>query len=380
MTGGKMEQTEIQNQVPAAEIKKPLIPENISKRITALRYLLIVFVVLAHNNKTYLFIQDEAFRLFSWDTFIHLPQILNYTFFAQAAVPLFFMFSAYLLAKKNDPYALMLKKKSKGLLTPFFLWPALTIGVFIAIKAAAILIFPDKVNHTLPYVSEWSLEDWICAFIGKYPKHYNNHLFEPYIGPFYYVRDLFIFCALSPLIRLGIKKCRLAFFLLVLLLYTRAPLLFFGWSGFTYFSLGYFCGMYGLDFFEFADRAPWKALIPISVFAIILTVYYTGTTSSVLVLMSCIFMLKFSQVIADHCYEPAKYLSGFSFFLFAIHEPKFLNKLVDVWYHFIPQKNWFTDQAEFFIVGLGTCAIATLIGIALKKFCPKVFFPLNGGR
>ena len=41
-----MENTEIK------EIRKPLIPENVSKRITALRFLLIVFVVLAHNNKT----------------------------------------------------------------------------------------------------------------------------------------------------------------------------------------------------------------------------------------------------------------------------------------------------------------------------------------
>lgn len=376
-----MEQQTNQSLETSVEPKKPLIPENISKRITALRYLLIVLVVIAHNNKTYLFIQDrEVFRLFSWETFIHLPQILNYTFFGQAAVPLFFMFSAYLLAKKNDPYLVMLKKKAKGLLTPFFLWPAITIAFFIAIKAAAILIFPDKVNHTLPYVSEWSLEDWICAFIGKYPRHYNNSLFEPYIGPFYYVRDLFIFCAISPLIRLGIKKCRLAYWLLALLLYTRAPAILFGWSGFIYFSLGYFCGMYDVDFFEFADKAPWKALIPICAFAIILTIYYTGTTSALLVLMGSVFMLKFSKIIAEKWYEAAKYLSGFSFFLFAIHEPKLLNKAADLWYHFIPQKNAFTDQAEFFIVGFGICALGTLIGIALKKFLPKVFYPLNGGR
>lgn len=376
-----MENTEKENQAPVTQIKKPLIPENISKRITALRYLLIVFVVMAHNNKTYLFMMDhDAFELFSWNTLVHLPQILNYTFFGQAAVPLFFMFSAYLLAKKNDPYKLMLKKKAKGLLTPFFLWPAITIAFFIAIKAAAILIFPDKVSHSLPYISEWSIEDWICAFIGKYPRHYNNSLFEPYVGPFYYVRDLFIFCALSPLIRLGFKKCKLAFFLLLLVLYTRAPTILFGWSGFTYFALGYYCGMTDFDFFEFADQAPWKALIPVCIFAIMLTLHYTGTTSSLLVLLGCMFMLKFSKIIVDRCFELSKYLSGFSFFLFAIHEPKFLNKIVDLWYHFIPEKNYLTDQLEFFIVGLGTCAIATLIGMTLKKFLPKVFYPLNGGR
>ena len=89
-----MENTEIK------EIRKPLIPENVSKRITALRFLLIVFVVLAHNNKTYLFIQNtQEFSLFSWNTFFHLPQIMNYIFFAQAAVPMFFLFSASLLAQ-----------------------------------------------------------------------------------------------------------------------------------------------------------------------------------------------------------------------------------------------------------------------------------------
>ena len=95
-----------------ATAKKPLIPENVSKRITALRFLLILFVVFAHNNKTYLFMLDtENFSLASKIFFTHIPQILNYTFFGQAAVPLFFLFSAYLLARKSNsicPYFIYL--------------------------------------------------------------------------------------------------------------------------------------------------------------------------------------------------------------------------------------------------------------------------------
>ena len=370
-----MENTEIK------EIRKPLIPENVSKRITALRFLLIVFVVLAHNNKTYLFIQNtQEFSLFSWNTFFHLPQLMNYIFFAQAAVPMFFLFSAYLLAKKNDPYKVMIQKKAKALLTPYILWPALTILFFIGIKLAAIVIFPDKVNHTLPYINDWTLEDWICAFVGKFPKHYNNSLFEPYVGPFYYIRDLLIFSGISPLIRFCIKKCKLPYFMLLLFLYTNAPSILFGWQGLFYFSAGYLFGAEDIDFFEISDKAEWKYLIPLCVFATGLTLHMTGTTSNILVFFSCIVIMKFSKTIAEKWFEPAKYLAGFSFFLYAIHEPKFLNLIVDLWYKIIPAKNYLTDILEFFIVGLGSCAVSVLIGIALKKICPKLFYLLNGGR
>ncbi|MBQ5999392.1 MAG: acyltransferase [Treponema sp.] len=363
--------------------KKPLIPENISKRITALRYLLIMLVVFAHNNKTYLFMTDpENFSLVSKTFFTHIPQVLNYTFFGQAAVPLFFMFSAYLLAKKNDPYKLMLKKKTKALLTPYLLWPAVTIGIFILAKAAAILIFPDKVNHTLPYVSDWTLEDWICAFIGKYPKHYGNSLFEPYIGPFYYLRDLLIMNLISPVLIYLIKKCRISYFVMMFGIFLYAPLFLIGYSGLLYYSLGLFFGLNDIDFFELADRAKWKFLIPAILITWILTINRTAAPTTLLVITACIFMLKFSKLISDNqkAFGIAKYLASFSFFLYAIHEPKFLNFLVKLWYKFIPAHNSITDTLEFFIVGAATCGLGTLIGIAMKKIMPKVFYMFNGGR
>lgn len=366
-----------------ATAKKPLIPENVSKRITALRFLLILFVVFAHNNKTYLFMLDtENFSLASKIFFTHIPQILNYTFFGQAAVPLFFLFSAYLLARKSDPYALMLKKKTKALLTPYLLWPATTIGLIILAKFALILVFPEKVSHTLPYISEWTPEDWICAFVGKYPKHYNNGLFEPYVGPFYYLRDLLIMNLISPVLIRGIKKCGISFFLLIFGLFLYAPAFLIGYSGLLYYSLGLYFGLKNIDFFELADRAKWKFLIPAIVITWILTVNRTAAPTAFLVISACIFMLKFSKLIADNqkLFKISQYLAGFSFFLYAVHEPKFLNFIVKLWYKFIPGQNAVLDTLEYLIVGTAACAIGTLIGIALKKAVPKIFYLYNGGR
>ena len=369
--------------VVTAAVKKPLIPENVSKRITALRYLLILFVVFAHNNKTYLFMLDkENFSLASKVFFTHIPQVLNYTFFGQAAVPLFFLFSAYLLARKNDPYRVMLKKKTKALLTPYLLWPATLIGIMILAKLALILVFPDKVNHSLPYISDWTAEDWICAFIGKYPKHYNNGLFEPYVGPFYYLRDLLIMNLISPVLIKGIKKCGISFFLLIFGLFMYAPAFLIGYSGLLYYSLGLYFGLNNIDFFELSDRAKWKFLIPTIVITWILTVNRTASPTSFLVLSACIFMLKFSKLIADNqkLFGISQYLAGFSFFLYAVHEPKFLNFIVKLWYKFIPGQNAVLDNLEYILVGTIACAIGTLFGIALKKAVPKIFYLFNGGR
>ena len=101
--------------------QKTEISEATSKGITSLRYLLSVLIVFAHNNFTVadiaanfagpatrpIFVQSEFGR---WLQFFISIGIAN------CAVPLFFLFSAFLQAKKNNPYPVLLKKRSKSLL------------------------------------------------------------------------------------------------------------------------------------------------------------------------------------------------------------------------------------------------------------------------
>ena len=47
---------------------------------------------------------------------------------ANCAEPLFFLFFAFLQAKKNDLYSVLLKKRSKSLLLPYVIW--MTIYAF----------------------------------------------------------------------------------------------------------------------------------------------------------------------------------------------------------------------------------------------------------
>lgn len=91
-----------------------IIDSNTSKRITSLRFLLIILVVFIHNCYTTDLIQKIVSQgnvppVFVENAFGYWIKLLITGGIARAAVPLFFMFSAYLQSKKiihiNNYYA-----------------------------------------------------------------------------------------------------------------------------------------------------------------------------------------------------------------------------------------------------------------------------------
>ncbi|MDD6970288.1 MAG: acyltransferase, partial [Treponema sp.] len=118
------------------------ISEEDSKRITSLRFLLIVFVVFIHANLT----PDDALNYYHYD-FIQpkwievFKNFICYTL-GGAAVPLFFLFASYLQFSKNDSYPTLLKKRSKSLLLPYILWSVITVILYF---------IAQSIPQTAPY-------------------------------------------------------------------------------------------------------------------------------------------------------------------------------------------------------------------------------------
>ena len=103
------------------------ISEDTSKRITALRFLLAVLVVVIHNNYNAKVVADYFAEtgetiVFSQSIFGKWIQLFFSQGLAHCAVPLFFLFAAFLQAKKNDSYSVLLKKRAKSLLLPYVIW------------------------------------------------------------------------------------------------------------------------------------------------------------------------------------------------------------------------------------------------------------------
>lgn len=104
---------------------KPITAET-SKRITALRFLLIVFVVFIHNNFTQEQIIEDAIKSGA-EPFVYNNnltgrwiQLFIAEGVARCAVPLFFLFASFLQFMKNDSYFALLKKKARTLLLRSF--------------------------------------------------------------------------------------------------------------------------------------------------------------------------------------------------------------------------------------------------------------------
>lgn len=89
------------------------VTDETSRRITSLRFLLIAFVVFIHANLK----ADDALDYYHLD-FVQPAWIAWFKDFVcgtlgGAAVPLFFLFSAYLQFSKCNPYPALLKKRSR---------------------------------------------------------------------------------------------------------------------------------------------------------------------------------------------------------------------------------------------------------------------------
>lgn len=232
------------------------IEEKTSRRITSLRFILSALVVFIHNN----FRAEELAKtvekglsvpVFNQSEFGVWIQRFISQGIASCAVPLFFLFSAYLFFKKNDSYKTVLCKKIRGLAVPFFLWQILNITLYLGIKLLVVKINPALVQNpeSIP-ILKWNIFDWIKAFAGYGYDEYNH----PYVGQLWFVRDLFLMMIFSPLLRLIYKNFPKTSLILSAFAYISGSNLYIIQNEtLLFFTLGYFWAEKDFNLFEFSD-------------------------------------------------------------------------------------------------------------------------------
>lgn len=361
-----------------------------SHRITSLRYILSVLVVFIHNNFTAENLAEslaEGYRIpiFVQSTVGEWIQFVISSGLGSCAVPLFFMFSAYLFFKKDTPYKTMLKKKTKGLLLPYFAWIVLNIALvtlgklFAARLNPSLLVNPEKIP-----VLTWNVLDWLKAFSGFGFDKFNH----PYVGQFWFVRDLLILFLVSPVLRIIYREFPKTSLIFCVFIYIsdvvpqcfdsdRAALLFF--------TLGYFWAERDFSPFAFADSFRWTELLAMFAFSALgCNLIFKGNSVcyALMVLFSALIFLKLSGSVSksQKAFSFAEKLSPFSFFLFAVHMPFLLACVQNLWLHFLPMKNPAFCLLEYFGANIVIVTLGAFAGILLRKICPPLFALLNGGR
>lgn len=352
------------------EITQNCINEETSKRINSLRFLLAVLVVFKHNcyrlvfSSTYENIVFNQSRIGDW-----IQTFISYGI-AHCAVPLFFLFAAYLQVKKADSYSILLKKKTRSLGIPYIIWVSLYFFLNVL------------TNREIINSEWWNTRNIIHYFFGFTEINGGAPLAA---GQFWFVRDLILFTLLSPVILYFIKKMR---FLIVLCVFVFAESITIKFAaktieGLLFYILGLYWGLYDFDLFKFVDRIKFWEIIPIYfITEIFINTKWPAGNQIILLFSVCIIVLKLSKYLVsnENVYKKLSFLSNYSFFLYAIHMPIMLSLFQSLWIHIFPMKNTFFCLFEYFGVSFLIVFVGTLAGIVLKKFCRPIYNILNGGR
>ena len=286
------------------------IEKETSDRITSLRFLLVVFVVFIHNDfRTGLNVPSDVVFNQS-EVGLWIQRIISGGF-ATGAVPLFFLFSAYLQVLKSDLYGVMLKKRVKSLVLPYFLW----IGLYLACKLVVVKFFQPELALKENNILSWTFADFIHNVFGFSEVEFGNPLAAE---QFWFVRDLFIYILVSPVLIWLIRKAPVLFFIGItafsmyarVVFDTHLPVAFF------YYICGLYCGILKINVFKSADRIPWVVLL--SLFSILIVCKYYISDSYFnsnwfVILTACFIFLKISKIVVqnNHSLSASCYLSKF---------------------------------------------------------------------
>lgn len=359
---------------------KTVISLDISKRITSLRFLLILFVIFIHANLTV----SDAINYYHYDfnqpKWVEIIKSIICEILGSAAVPLFFLFASYLQFSKNDNYPILIKKKSKTLFVPYLLWTLITILLYLFTQSIPILSrFFQNPNNI---IRNWTFIDWIKAFTyqkvdisGRYPL----------VFQFWFLRDLMILIILTPFWIFLMKKIPGSLIIIIsFLAIYNIPIFFIDRSSSLFFFLiGYYFAKNRLSFFEIADKIKiWEYFILYFFYCLFKFCFhglyhcdFIGT------LISCLFFLKLSYyfIRIPKLYSKLEYLSKFSFFVYAVHMPFIGTTINKVTQKIIPLHGIFC-LIQFILASFLTLLIGMLIAFLIRKLTPKLFSLLSGGR
>ncbi len=382
-------------QIPAQNTQNvPVISEENSKRITALRFFLILFVVLNHNyDAIYDFLHPyEAGGILNptfFDVLKRAPLLFSSFALAPCTVPLFFIFTSYFQNVKHYPYAVLIKKKLSSLAIPYASWFVIAMLLQIVPRILINVFFPSLVSDPtyIPYISKWDAFDWIKAFTGYNFQRNEPFLGTPYIVPFWFLRDLIILTFISPLIRWISDRAPVLFFsaLAVNFCFFQKDYFFLLENSVFFYTVGLYLAKYReADIFAFADKVTWLELCPVMIVSwyYFIILHQPPAARAVSVLSSGLAYLKISKYLVSKqkLYDFLAYASKYVFFVYAFHKPllmRFVNKAFHV---VIKSESLPALYMQYFTVGLGTFAIGFLAAICVSKLCPKFFKILNGGR
>jgi fucose 4-O-acetylase-like acetyltransferase len=359
-----------------------VIDEDLSRRISSLRLIIIVFVVFIHNSAI-----DKGVNFIDGTEVYTIPVyvqkiVLLMSLFTCAAVPLFFLISSVLLYVKETTYTNNLKKKARTLLIPYAAWNMLVIVCFYIAQS---FMFTKQYFPTT-IIRNFTTSDLIKAFIGDFDGYH-----APIVMQFWFLRDLIILNIFFPVVKKIIDRFPVTLAVVLFILWIINPNIYIvSPVSLFFFSLGYYIVKYNgdyknIDSIQWSDIGIVYAIIIVIKFFMLPSapfqpVVYINLIDALNIIISVVFLIKVSHYLIENkkLYGILFYLKDHVFFIYATHTIVQVI-LIKLTVKLIPMRDgWLL--LEYF--GVTILCVLLLIGISvfMKKIIPKTYAVLTGGR
>lgn len=304
-------------------------------------------------------------------------------------IPMLFLISGYIFAMQDErSYSSRIGKRFRSLIIPFLIWSA--IGLLLTfllqqfpytaalVKKAAI----DQQGDNRPYLEmQWTdlLERW---------------LFTPPSFQLWFIRSLFFYNLLYPVIRYVVRKAPIPWFTITFMMWvTVFGLFFLEGQGLFFFSLGVWVNKTNLRL----DRPPkwfsyfiaWLMFIGISIIKTFMA-FELEPVLPVFVLLSLLYSLSVIAGIMAMWYSCDKlvqwciqrpwfgWLASFSFVIYGFHVP--LLPYLTQFYFDVMAGFQYYRLATYIAAPATVFALCILLGMLLRKVLPSFYRLATGDR
>lgn len=376
----------------------------ISKTINWLRVALVLLVLFVHvhpdHNPHWLTMDNLSGQPLGWLIFSIVGTFINK--FAFIAVPLFFAISGFLFFQKLDTWSWSVWKQKirsrvRTLLIPFL--------IFNAICAVSLLCISLKTGQGWSlagaYEGRFPIIGWLWNGVS-YCQGWKNwlgmdmQLYYPLDVPLWFVRDLMVMVAISPVIYWLIRKGGVLYLGIVGIAYCLgifccAP--GFSTNALFFFSLGAFAAIKGIDPIEWSRKnIKWILPVFICLWITASMIVQPGDAQpfeNLMFIFGIPVCFWAGAKIIERKSGTSKYdygfLTGACFFVYCIHMVNLGNWNLLLWSNQVGSQVFNLDSPLIAAVAyLAEIALIMAAGILaywlLKRFLPRLSRIITGGR
>ncbi|MDH7463673.1 acyltransferase [Chitinophagaceae bacterium 26-R-25] len=352
----------------------------LSDKLRALSFCSIIMVVYIHafNLQTNMATGSEVIQR-GYNSFIQ--DFVSHGI-ASFSVPLFFIISGFLYfinmkTGAASEFIQKYKRRFETVVLPYLIWSVLGILFVLLLQSIPPLRLFFSQNLM---IKDYSLLDWL-----------DNIFINPVQYQFWFLRDLIVLIAISPVIYYLIKYLKVFAVIIFLMIWLLdAQLIVFKSVSLFFFGLGSFFGIQKIDIeklslkkFSIALGVTWIALICLRTIFTYESYwnYWVYVFHSMIMLLGVITIWSiYDTIVGSTDISTTKLYSLFqyTFFIFAFHEPA-LTMCRKISF-FVLGRTQAISLAIYFIAPVLVIITAIACGFLVKKAAPRVYTVITGGR